>query len=238
MPESNFNSLIRACKYSLIPNELGYCGPEGSFEEFLKFIKAPSTEGAEIVKPLLQQFNALFPYLELIARCNDLEPFNEQVIEAYWVGNSLLESVSKRELQKTVLLFQTLGLPRSIAERKAAELPTDLLPHHSFHVLYVNFISQKVKPIVKNLGECIVQRAKVVEETDKGIVANGITLFSESGELKLREKERTLKNPFELELTKGDLISVHWGNAVEKISEEQTKQLKKYTELTLSTLSQ
>ena len=234
MSESNLSSLSRACKYSLIPNELGYCGPEGSFKEFLKFIENPSVEGAKIVKPLLKEFNALFPYLELISRCNNLDPFSEQVIEAYWVGNSLLESVSKRELQKTVLSFQSFGLPRRIAEKKAAELPNNLLPHHSFHVLYVNFISQKVKPIVKNLGECIVQWAKVVEETDKGIVAKGSSLFSESGELKLREKEKTLKNPFKLELNKGDLISGHWGNAVEKLSEEQSKRLKKYTELTLS----
>ena len=234
MPESNFSSLSRACKYSLIPNELGYCGPEGSFEEFLKFIKSPSAEGAEKVKPLLKEFNALFPYLELIARCNNLEPFNEQVIEAYWVGNSLLKSVSKRELQKTVLSFQSFGLPRSIAEKKAAELPNSMLPHHSFHVLYVNFISQKVKPIVQNLGECIVQWGSVLEESEKGIAVKGLSLFSESGELKLREKERILKNPFKLELNKADLVSVHWGNVVEKLSEEQENQLKKYTELTLS----
>ncbi len=234
MPEPDFSPLIRACKYSLIPNELGYCGPEGSFREFLKFIDSPSPEGAEKVKPLLHKFNALFPYLDLIARCNSLTPFHEQVVEAYWIGNSLLESVPKRELQKTVLSFQNLGLPRSIAERKAAELPNDLLPHHSFHVLYVNFISQKVEPIIQNLGNCMVHWATVKKETGKGLVANGVSLLSESGEFKLREKEKTLKNPFKLELNQGDLISIHWGNAVEKLSEQQAKQLKKYTELTLS----
>ena len=236
MPESDFSPLIRACKYSLIPNELGFCGPEGSFREFLKFIEAPSPEGAERVTPLLRGFNALFPYLDLIARCNELGPFSEQVVEAYWIGNSLLESVTKRELQKTVLSFQKFGLPRSIAEKKAVELPNGLLPHHSFHVLYVNFISQKVKPIVQNLGNCIVQWAKVTEQTDKGIVAKGFSLFSESNELKLREKKKTLKNPFKLELNNGDLISVHWGNAVEKLSEEQAKQLRHYSELTLEGL--
>ena len=194
------------------------------------------SKAARPVKPLLQQFNALFPYLELIARCNSLNPFSGRVVEAYWVGNSLLESVPKRELQKTVLSLQNFGLPRSTAEKKAAELPNGMLPHHSFHVFYVNFISEKVKPIVQNLGDCIVQWAKATEQTDNGIAARGFSLFLESGELKLREKEKTLKNPFNLSLNKGDLVSVHWGNAVEKLSEGQAKQLKNYTELTLSKL--
>jgi len=104
------------------------------------------------------------------------------------------------------------------------------------HVLYVNFISQKVAPIVENLSNCLVQWAVVKEETKKGIIVKGIELFQESGELKLREKEKTIQNPFRLELHPKDIVSVHWQNAVEKISQEEKKSLQKHTERTIALL--
>ena len=60
-------------------------------------------------------------------------------------------------------------------------------------------------------------------------VVQGIVLFSESGELKLKEKEKTVQNPFNLKLQPGNLISVHWENAIEQISEDAAKCLQKYT---------
>ena len=123
---------------------------------------------------MLQKFSALHPYLLLIAEANNLQPFDEQVIEAYWLGNSLLENVPFREMQKTILSLQKHGLPRRIAEKKAANLPEEMLPHHSMHVLYVNFLSQKVKPLIQNLGNCLIQWGEVQEKTAKGISIKGI----------------------------------------------------------------
>ncbi len=236
MSQEEINALKRACFYSIPPNKLGYCGPVESRKLLQEFISNPAEESAEIAKEQLTHFTALFPYLELIATENNLQPFDSEVIEAYWIGNSLLENVSFREIQKTILSFQHFGLPHSIAKKKAKELPDGIIPHHSMHVLYVNFISQKVDPIVKNLSSCLVQWAKVLEETPKGIRAKGIELFSESGELKLREKEKTLQNSFGLKLAPGELVSVHWNNVVEQISEDELKRLEKYTKATLEAI--
>ena len=168
-------------------------------------------------------------YFELIAKANNKEPFDAEVIEAYWIGNSLLENVPFKEIQKTILSFQKLGLPKSIAEKKAAGLPEEMLPHHSMHVLYVNFISQKVKPIVQNLSNCMVQWAKVTEANSNAISVKGFELVAELGELKLREKNKTVQNPFALELKARDAITVHWGNAIEKIPAQELKNLQKCT---------
>ena len=80
-----------------------------------------------------------------------------------------------------------------------------------------------------------------MEQTDKGTTAKGIRvkgieLFSESGELKIREKEKTIENPFNLQSQPKDLISVHWNNAIEKISEDELKRLEKYTKATIELL--
>ncbi|MFH1235117.1 MAG: hypothetical protein V1493_05905, partial [Candidatus Diapherotrites archaeon] len=51
----------------------------------------------------------------------------------------------------------------------------------------------------------------------------------DAGELKLGEKIKLIENPFSLSLKKGSLVSVHWNNAIEEITEKQLKGMKKYT---------
>ncbi len=148
----------------------------------------------------------------------------------------MLRNVQYSDLQRTILSFQRFGLPTTIAERKAAELPDSMLPHHSAHVLHVNFINPKVKPVVHNLSDCLIQWAEVKGEAKNGIKVKGIELFAENNELKLREKEKTVQNQFNLQLQPGDLISVHWQNAVEKISADELKNLRKFTEGTLAAI--
>jgi len=75
-----------------------------------------------------------------------------------------------------------------------------------------------------------------LEETDKGIKVKGIQLLLESGELKIREKEKTIENPFNLQLQPKDLVTVHWDNVIEKISEDELKRLEKYTKATIELL--
>ena len=191
----------------------------------------------QAAKQQLQKFNALHPYLSLIANANGMQPFDLEVVEAYWLGNRLLENVEHKEIQKTIVCLQKHGLPRRIAERKAAELPESILPHHSMHVLYLNFLSQKVKPFVQNLSNCLIQWATVQKEAKNGIEVKGIELFLESNELKLREKIKTIKNSFNLQLQQGNLVSLHWENAVEKISSERLKNLKEYTSISLKAIN-
>jgi len=235
--QNELNALGRACAYSFSPNKLGYCGPEGSWHAFEEFLSAPTEQNAIAAMEALRKFYALYPYLELIAAANDLQPFDAEVIEAYWIGNELLNNVQYSEIQKTILSFQKFGLPRSIVEKKAAELPDAMLPHHSMHVLYVNFISPKLKPIIENLSNCLIQWAQVKAQAKNGIKVKGLELFAESNELKLREKEKTVQNQFNLQLQPGDLISVHWQNAVEKISFDELKSLRKFTEQTIIAIS-
>jgi len=47
--------------------------------------------------------------------------------------------------------------------------------------------------------------------------------------VKLKEKEKTVQNQFNLELRPQDLVTVHWGNVIENISVDELKNLKNYT---------
>ncbi|MFH1587507.1 MAG: DUF6390 family protein [Candidatus Diapherotrites archaeon] len=228
----------KAARYSYQPNKLNYCGPENAHEKLLNFVNNPvQEEEAEIVS-LLKQFSALHPYLELIAQKNEIEnEFDEKVINAYWTGNELLEhewGEDLRELLREKLTGPHL-LPQKISEKLAAELPNGLLPHHSFNVLYVNFVTKKVSPIVQNLSNCLVKWGKVVDENE--LKAKTVKLISENNEFKLKEEIRKFENPFGIPLQKNDLISLHWGIAVEKIPETELKNLKKATQINLEAVN-
>ena len=75
---------------------------------------------------------------------------------------------------------------------------------------------------------------EIKEVSEKGLKIKGTELLAEGGEIKLREKEKTVQNPLSLQPKAGDMISVHWNNAMEILSEERLNSLKKYTLHTLS----
>lgn len=228
MQGTELNALVKACKYSLVPNGLGYCGAQDFSGLFASFIENPQEEKIPEIKSALRTFLGEHSYVQLIAEENGLEEFNEQAIDAYWLGSDLLECVHPKKIEKLINeKFRTL--PESIRRKKIESLPEKAFPHHSFHVLFVEFLTPKLKAIVPNLDKCIVGWGKVKKNSYERLEIKGIELFSESSELKLRERTKTIENPFSLNAKKGSLVSVHWDNAIEEIDEDQAKELKKYT---------
>jgi len=219
-----------ASAYSYITNKLDYCGKTGAYAELLDYIRAPSEEKHGHIKQLLSSFYGLRSYLQLIAESNEKDWLDFEVLESYWLGNKLLENVSLSDFQKTILSLQQFGLPRSLAEKKASLLPAGLLPHHSAHVLYVNFITPKLKPLIKNLSNCTILWAKVEgQKFDGRIIAKGVELVLQNRAFALREKKLLLANPFNLKVERKDFVSVHWNNAIALIEENQLENLKKFT---------
>ncbi|MEM0359994.1 MAG: DUF6390 family protein [Candidatus Diapherotrites archaeon] len=228
MQGSELLALAKACKYSFIPNELGYCGAKPFSEIFTSFITEPQAEKAMEIKNALQTFTSEHAYIELIAKHHSLPVFDERPITAYWLGSELLEGISGKEIE--ILINEKFrSLPESVRLKKISGLPGEAFPQHSFHVLYIEFITTKLPAIVSNLDKCLVGWGKVTAEKNGRFEVKGIRLFKEAGELKLGEKTKTIENPFNLCLKKGSLVSVHWNNAIEEITEKQLKCLKKYT---------
>ncbi len=228
-----------ACAHSYITNKLDYCGKTGCHAELLDYLQHPSEAKREKIMQLLSSFFGLRSYLQLIAKSNEKNWLDFDVLEAYWLGNNLLKSVSQKDFQKTILSLQQFGLPRALAEKKAQGLPAGLLPHHSAHVLFVNFITPKLQPLVKNLSNCLIQWAAAQgQKFDGRIIAKGIELFSEGAELKLLEKNRLLANPFNLRVQKNDFVSVHWNNAIAVLEEHQLENLKKFTQKNIKVLNE
>src|ERR1035437_3294631 len=87
---NTMNGIARCSRYSFGPNRLHYCGPDAN-RELQSLIEHGETNPELSV--LLKQFKTLYPYLQYISRMNNIaEPFDEKVVEAYWLGNKLLEN--------------------------------------------------------------------------------------------------------------------------------------------------
>src|SRR5207237_641962 len=84
-----------------MPNRLRYCGGDDNRTLFDYGMEGASDGG---LPPLLRKFSGAVPYLKLIARANGLaDPFDARVVEAYWIGNELLEGVEVRQLYDALL---------------------------------------------------------------------------------------------------------------------------------------
>jgi len=229
LPEK-LESLAFTCKYSYITNSLDYCGQHNAFKEFKKFIENPSEEKIEEIEKFLSTFESLYPYLKLIANANSLALFDRKVIEAYWLGNKLLDNIPVEKVKEMILkdLSAPGLLPKFIAEKKATPLQGKIFPHHSFHVLHLNFVTKKVDPVLENLKKCIISWGTIKEIQEDHLLVNGAVL-SHPEKFELRSDAMLVQNLFIKDPQIGDVVSVHWNSAVEKISENQLNMLKKYT---------
>ena len=221
--------LIRACKYSMPANMLGYCGACNFSELFKDYLEKPSETKEKEVVQALQTFKGLYSYLKLIAEANSLNEFDARVVEAYWLGNSLLENVQLSDVKKLIMEDFKM-LPPSIRKEKAAFLRDKAFVHHSFHVLFIQFLTKKLAPILKNLDSCIIKWGKLLERKKDKLKVKSIALMYEASQLKLIEKRMLINNnQFIEEPKKGMLLSIHWNHAIEEIDASQLKALKKYT---------
>ncbi|VVB65947.1 Uncharacterised protein [Candidatus Gugararchaeum adminiculabundum] len=231
------NGITLASHYAFPPNEKGYCGKE-SFSKILR-----EADAAQIQEEL-KKFKAHYAYLSLIARENGKKPFDYEVVEAFWIGNGLLEKVSHEALKTFIEkeLFAGKKEQEERAKKLAAELPGGMLPHHSFNALYINFVTDAAEKTVENFDACCVTVAEVREIARNGktarVIRNAVVLGKNGAKFAFEKKEETIeleKNGFKFVegVSRGDLISVHWGMAMQKLTREQADAIEKYTKINM-----
>jgi hypothetical protein len=121
-------------RYAYPPNALGLCGADESSTLLQYGSDGASDEG---LAELARAFEGAWPYLTLIADANGInDPLDSRVVEAYWVGNRLLDAVTPRALARHVedRFKGRVGRTwQGIVDAVAA----GAVPHHTFHVFAV-----------------------------------------------------------------------------------------------------
>ncbi len=126
---------LRFARYAYPPNALGYCGPDAAAQ--LLDQAAAGSDDPDL-RRLLRGFEGAWPYLELIAHANAIaDPLDPRVVEAYWVGNRLLDRVGPRLMGDSMESRFRGRLEVASWSHLAETVPIGALPHHAFHVLGV-----------------------------------------------------------------------------------------------------
>ena len=121
-------------RYAYPPNALGLCGADTP-RTLLEYGAARASDGG--LAELARTFDGAWPYLELIAGANGIaDPLDPRVVEAYWVGNALLDRVRPGRARAP----RRRALPRPARARRRARRRRRRgrrVPHHCFHVFAV-----------------------------------------------------------------------------------------------------
>lgn len=227
-----------AARYAAVTNRLGYCGAPGAFGALERAARGEKG-GAAAARAWLATFEGLCPYLEVIAQAAGLPVFDEEVVDAYWHGNRLLEAVSRGDVARLVRerLAGPGRLPAALAEEKAASLPEPALPCHAFHVLHINFLNPRLEAVRENLAHCLPAWARVLENEGETLQVTGPRLVWAGGEMALEERRRRVRAGFAGEAGEGAWVSVHWETAACVLTRGTRKRLQRYTEKTLSAVN-
>lgn len=231
------NGLLRCSRYSFGPNRLHYCGPDAN-NEILSYIQNKAEDpGLEI---LMKAFQTLYPYLQLIAEANLIkDPFDDKVVEAYWIGNNLLKAVTKKEFCKRLLDAQKIKkrVGQSAFDQIVCKVLQGAVPHHSFHVFNIwrrtGHLEQE--HTLESMDSCRVSWGKIVKINGHNVTVITQPLECIGNKLALgrsisKKTSRTFSADINLEELKiGDIVSMHWGVICEKITPAQAVSLKKYT---------
>lgn len=233
----------RAARYALYPNELGLCGPRGSEKGKLHlYLTTKSKVDDKQARKLLEQFVAATAYLKLIAESNQIEDWlDPRVVDAYWIGNELLGRVRPEDLKELIGSLAEEGKMAAAAAVEAiSRVHYEHRPHHSFHVFTVGGITGKVERETIGWELCRIGWGRVVGIEKSGALTVSARSLRRNGgkvlsEMEMGEGEHAVRRDPQIlpHVKVGDIVSFHWGRAVEVISEEAAQRLEHWTERTL-----
>ncbi len=233
-------------RYAYPPNVLGYCGPDRAGD--LLHQVAHLADDPDL-RRLAQGFEGAWPYLELIAHANGIaDPLDAGVVEAYWVGNRLLDAVGTGALRHSM---ESRFRPRVSARQWGAmgeSVPFDSVPSHAFHVFaiypWVGLLRTGwVEEPVRVLDRCRIRWGKVIWLGEGRAVVRFRRLVWDDRELVLgpNEDEEVVHAVGGLSLAPhvavGDWVSLHWEWICDRLTPTQLRALREGTRSQLAAVN-
>lgn len=226
-------------RYGFPPNRFGYCGPQDS-RAILDYVSEQHADKGLL--ELERQFAGALPYLRLIALAAGIpEPFHCRVVEAYWIGNELLERVTGQALFDMMTeRFRPRATPQAF-RWLASKLEHGARPHHNWHVFDVytkagTLRNKNAEIALHHMDKCRISWGRV-------LAVQGPSLVVERQPLELRNDRLVLGEPvvvtverqidgrgFVDDVRPGDVVSIHWDWAAEVLTPRKLKWLQRETE--------
>lgn len=237
---------IMFVRYAFPPNHHGACGPPES-GTFFEYGAHSVVDGG--LRSLARQFSGAWPYLELIAAATGVrDPLDRRVVEAYWVGNRLLDRVGRADLGNSMEDRFRLHTGRQFVNLAEAVVAGGV-PHHSYHVFciypWVGLLGddRRHEQALQVLDRCRIRWGRVREVALDKLVVDSQPLLCEHGRLYLGAArtevvERTLDGVGLVGgFAVGDWVSMHWDWVCDRLTERQLTALRHYTALHLDVVN-
>ncbi|MCA1220396.1 DUF6390 family protein [Streptomyces sp. 8L] len=218
-------------RYAYPPNELGYCGPADA--SALLRAGAPDGTGnraSDGIESRAREFEGAWCYLEFLAESAGLaDPLDPRVVEAYWIGNDLLERADPGALldrMRDRFRGQLGGTWRRAGDTARA--------HHSFQVFdvypWAGLLGGAGSPTALNvLDQCRIRTGTVVRVQGESAVVRSRPLVwdAERGAMAIgAERRETVRwstggRSLIEGVAPGDLVALHWDWVCDVITGDQ-----------------
>lgn len=224
-------------RYAYPPNERGFCGP-ADHRALLEYRAAGVSDQG--LAELARAFTGPWPYLTLVAGAAGIpDPFDYRVVEAYWVGNDLLDRVPVGEFGRT--LEDRFRGPAGRQWGFLAEgVPEGATCHHSFHVFgvypWVGLLGEdgRGQPL-RILDRCRIRWGRVREVSGAHVVVSSRPLTWDGRRLALGPPatETAVQAVDGLglvgDVAPGDWVALHWDWVCDRLSPRQLANLRRFT---------
>jgi len=232
-------------RYAYPPNSLGYCGTDET-HLLLEYGAAHASDGG--LAEAARTFEGAWPYLTLIAAANEIaDPLDPRVVEAYWVGNDLLDRVPAGDLARHVEDRFRGRIGRSW-ERVLDAVGAGAVPHHTFHVFAVYpwlglMRTGVIDQPLHVLDQCRTTPALVESTSDDSAHVLVRPLAWDGRTLALGSwTSRTVRwrddgYAFVADLRRGDWVSLHWGFVCDLLTPRAASRLDRVTRTVLASVN-
>ncbi len=227
------SGLLLFIRYAFMPNHLGYCG--GNDTEVL-FEHATDGRSDNRLAPLLAKFSGALPYLRTIAAGNGItDPFDDRVVEAYWLGNDLLTRVEAVDLNRSLEERFGAQLTPALRDQLMRKAPQGAKPYHFFHVVDVYRHLESNEVGMAAMESCRISWGQVTSVEGASLMVRRQPLVLRNQELVLDEPriERVQRTVFDRgfvdDVAVGQWVSLHWGWACEILDERRRGGLERWT---------
>ena len=223
-------------RYAYPPNERGSCGPPQHRTLFEYSVADQEDPG---LLQLAQQFAGAWPYLEFIAGVSGIaDPLDHRVVEAYWLGNSLLDRIDMTTFGNALMdrFRRQMGTSWT---HLAEAIPAGVVPTHSFHVFHVypwvGLLGNGRGEPLEVLQKCRIRWGQVVRVDVDRVAVRSRPLVYDGGRVSLGEPAVEVVTSGlggvgpAAGLQPGEWVGIHWGWVCDRLTRRQLETLQQLT---------
>ena len=219
-------------RYALPPNAYGYCGPADV--GLIADLTAAGDAAIDELREIAQQFEGAWPYLQFIGATDGSDPLSADVVEAYWIGNSLLDDIDLAAWGNSVD-----GRFRSRAGSRWQVLGDGIVgsvPNHAFHVFcvypWVGLLrSGFADHALDVIDRCRIRWGTVVDVIGDQVLVRSTPLIWDGhaiGYGKERHEMVRAAAATDEHVGPGDVVALHWDYVCQSLLPHQLSNLVRY----------